>query len=157
MGGVAGAQWGDMDELDLGGDDVFKEASEEKVATLGMGDTLQTKWLRRRRLPCDLVAAGEFEEALTLLRKRLGLINPDPLEPLFREAYWATCSSLPSIPQGQSLQWPMLSAGTPKLREIAPMILYTSKSIADKVKEGFKLTTEGKFPEALTVFRDALQ
>jgi len=85
------------------------------------------------------------------------VINADPLEPLFKEAFWATCSSLPSLPQNQSLNWPLLSEGHPKVKDVAPMVLYTSKAIVDKVKEGQKLTTQGKFGEALTMFRSALQ
>jgi len=155
---VAGADWGDMDDLDLGADVVVEETPvEDKSMSVSMGDSVQTKWLRRRKLPADLVAAGEFEEALGLLKRRLGVINADPLEPLFKEAYWATCSALPTMPQNQSLNWPILSEGHPKTKDVSPMILFTAKVIVDKVKEGQKLTTQGKFGEALTMFRSALQ
>jgi len=155
---VAGADWGDMDDLDLG-PQIVEETPvvEDKSMSVSMGDSVQTKWLKRRKLPADLVAAGEFEEALGLLKRRLGVINADPLEPLFKEAFWATCSSLPTLPQNQSLTWPLLSEGYPKSKDVTPMIMYTSKVVIDKVKEGQKLTTQGKFGEALTMFRSALQ
>ena len=52
---------------------------------LTLGETCQAKWLRKRRLPCDLVAAGDFDEALQLLKRRLGLINAEPLQAIFKE------------------------------------------------------------------------
>mmetsp|Transcript_36046 Transcript_36046/g.103666 ORF Transcript_36046/g.103666 Transcript_36046/m.103666 type:complete len:1217 (-) Transcript_36046:133-3783(-) len=153
---AVGADWGDMDDLDLGAE-VVEEVVEDTRAHLTVADSAQTKWLKKRRLPADLVAAGEFEEALTLLKRRLGLMNPDPLEPLFKEAYWATCSSLPTLPQAPSLNWPVLSEGHQKSRDIVPMLLYTSKTIIEKVKEAQRLTTQGKFGEGLIQFRHALQ
>jgi len=154
---AVGADWGDMDDLDLGGEVVEEAVVEEKGASLTMGDTLQTKWLRKRRLVCDLVAAGEFEEALSLLKKRIGLMNPDPLEPLFKEAYWATCSALPSLPQAPSLNLPVLSEGHFKSRELSPMLLFTSKTIVAKVREAQRLLTQGKFGEGLSLLQYALQ
>jgi len=156
---VAGADWGDMGDLDLGEDlpavDVAPVA--EHGSTLTVADSLEGKWLRSRKLPADLVAAGEFEEALGLLKRRLGLINADPLEPLFKEAYWATRSSLPGPPQAPSLKWPLLAEGNPKSRDVVPVIRFTSKAIIEKVKEGQKLTTGAKFADALGIFRSALQ
>ncbi|CAE7034297.1 unnamed protein product, partial [Symbiodinium natans] len=115
------------------------------------------KWLRKRRLPADLVAAGDFEEALGLLKRRLGLINAEPLEPIFKQAYWAACTSLPGLPQMASIHWPLLSEGSLKSREIAPMVLFTPQVILERVKEAHKMTSAGKFSDALSVFRSALQ
>eukprot|EP00932_Pfiesteria_piscicida_P023189 SRR837773.9923.p1 GENE.SRR837773.9923~~SRR837773.9923.p1 ORF type:complete len:339 (-),score=161.56 SRR837773.9923:485-1357(-) len=155
---VAGADWGDMGDLDLG-DEVPADAAPvaDHGANLTMGDSVEGKWLKARKLPADLIAAGEFEEALGLLKRRLGLMNADPLLPLFKEAYWATRSALPGPPQSLSLHWPLLAEGNPKARDVVPMIRFTSKSIIERVKEAQKLTTAGKFADALGHFRAALQ
>ncbi|CAJ1423647.1 unnamed protein product [Effrenium voratum] len=117
-GDMGGGDWGgDLDLGDLGGLPEPVEHVEERGVNLTLGDTCQAKWLKRRRLPCDLVAAGDFEEALGLLKRRLGLMNVEPLEAIFKEAYWATCSSLPALPQMPSLHWPLLSEGSAKSRE----------------------------------------
>jgi len=159
LGTPAGGDWG-MD-LDLGIEAADLPVQEAHVEAAGlhvtMADSAQTKWLKKRKLAADLVAAGEFEEALGLLRRRLGIINADPLEPLFKDMYWATCSSLPGPPQGLSLMWPMLSEGNLKSKEVQPVILYTMQKILERVKEGHKLTFQGKFTDALTVFRSTLQ
>lgn len=125
-GDMGGGDWGgDLDLGDLGGLPEEPVHVEDRGLNLTLGDSCQTKWLKKRRLPCDLVAAGDFEEALNLLKRRLGLINAEPLEAIFKEAYWATCSALPALPQMPSLHWPLLSEGSAKARDLAPKILFT--------------------------------
>jgi len=162
LAGAGGAGWaagGDMDlDFDLGDLQAVSAAVVEPEGhTVSMADSLQTKWLRKRKLPADLVAAGEFEEALNLLRRRLGLINADPLEPLFKAAYWATCSSLSGLPQGPSVSQPLLSEGNSKTRELCPVTFFSFQSIVDQVKEGRQLVTQGKFEQALYAFRSVVQ
>merc|ERR1712190_205611 len=146
-----------MDDLDLGDLVVDEPVHVQEQANLTMGDTCQAKWIKKgKKMPAELVAAGEFEEALGLLKRRLGIINADPLEPLFKEAYWATCSSLPTLPQAPSVHWPLVAEGS-NIRNPMPLLYFQTSVIFDRVKEGHKLTTQGKFPDALTVFRAALQ
>jgi coatomer protein complex subunit alpha (xenin) len=159
---LGGGAWGD-DDLNLEGMEGFDDipadapATEEKSSAVTVGDTPQAKWLKKRKLAADLIAAGEFEEALNLLKKRLGVINVDPLEPLFKQAYWATCISLPSLPQSPALNWPLLSSGTLKSRDLSPMLLYTVQYVLDQVKEANQKTSAGKFQESVVIFRSALQ
>jgi len=159
-----GAGWiGDSLDVDFSGmEDLNLElpALDEPAANSSMvtvADSCQTKWLKKRKLPADLVAAGEFEEALKLLQKRLGVINVDPLEPLFKEAYWATCTALPGLPQSPSLHYPLLAEGNAKSRDIVPVILFSVQNILEQVKEALKLTTQGKFVDAQDSFRRCLQ
>jgi len=158
---VGGGDWGggdlDLNLGDLGAALPEVPVEEDKGLNLTLADGCQAKWLKKRKLPADLVAAGEFEEALGLLKRRLGLMNADPLEAIFKEAYWATCTTLPVLPQMPSIHWPLLSEGSCKAREMAPMILFTSQVILERVKEALKLTTGGKFNDALAIFRAALQ
>merc|ERR1712032_811282 len=95
-----------------------KEEKEDRSLHLTVGETYQAKWLKKRKLPCDLIAAGEFEEALSLLKRRLGLVNAEPLEPLFKEAYWACCTSLTTLPQAPSVNWPLWAEGNLKQKEL---------------------------------------
>jgi len=161
LSGAGGGQWGDLDLGDFGidgGDQPVEEAPVDRGLTVAMADPVQTKWLKKRKLPADLVAAGEFEEALGLLKRRLGIINAAPLEPLFKEVYWATCSALPGLPQAPSLNWPLLSEGNIKAKEApTPVILFSVQKILERVKEAHRLTTQGKFNEVLSIFRGALQ
>lgn len=161
--GAGGGDWGGMDDLDLdptmlGGMDLPAPVVEERGSiNLTVGESYQAKWLRKRKMAADLIAAGDFEEALGLLKRRLGVLNIEPLEPLFKEAYWATCSSLPTLPQAQSLNLPLLGEGHAGSHDIAPLVLNTAQYILEQIKEANKLTTEGKFGGALAGFRQSLQ
>merc|ERR1719502_2493937 len=158
-----GGAWGDdgldglegLDGFDVGAEDA--PAAAEKSSTVTVGDTAQAKWLKKRKLAADLIAAGEFEEALNLLKRRIALVNIDPLEPLFKTAYWATCSSLPGLPQSPSLNWPLLASGSLKGRDPSPMLLFTVQYVIDQVKEAYQKVSQGAFKDALTIFRSALQ
>lgn len=157
-GDMGGGDWGgDLDLGDLGGLPEEPVHVDDRGLNLTLGDSCQTKWLKKRRLPCDLVAAGDFEEALNLLKRRLGLINAEPLEAIFKEAYWATCSALPALPQMPSLHWPLLSEGSAKARDLAPKILFTPQVILDRAREALRMVTTGKFNDALNAFRSVLQ
>jgi coatomer protein complex subunit alpha (xenin) len=149
---------GDLEGLE-GFEDIPADApiSEEKSSVVTVGDTPQQKWLKKRRLAADLIAAGEFEEALNLLRKRLGVINADPLEILFKQAYWATCSSLPGLPQSPALNWPLLASGSVKSRDLSPVLLYTVQYIHEMLKDAKQKTSAGNFKDSVVVFRSALQ
>lgn len=157
-GDMGGGDWGgDLDLGDLGGLPEEPVHVEDRGLNLTLGDSCQAKWLKKRRLPCDLVAAGDFEEALNLLKRRLELINAEPLEAIFKEAYWATCSALPALPQMPSLHWPLLSEGSAKARDLAPKILFTPQVILDRAREALRMVTTGKFNDALNAFRSVLQ
>eukprot|EP00928_Gymnodinium_smaydae_P028308 TRINITY_DN2160_c0_g3_i1.p1 TRINITY_DN2160_c0_g3~~TRINITY_DN2160_c0_g3_i1.p1 ORF type:complete len:1244 (-),score=301.09 TRINITY_DN2160_c0_g3_i1:224-3895(-) len=154
---TAPGAWDGLDlDLDLPAD-AAPVVVEERSTQVTMADSIQTKWLRKRRLPADLVAAGEFEEALNLLRRRLGIANAEPLEPLFKAAYWAACGSLPGIPGSDSLPVAMLAEGSLKSRDLSPVILFSWASILERVKEGHRLVYAGNFAGALDLFRSVLQ
>jgi coatomer protein complex subunit alpha (xenin) len=159
LGTADASAWGAELDLDLGGVELPDEApvQQKQSQTVTMADSLQTKWLRKRKLPADLVAAGEFEEALNLLKRRLGVMNADPLLPLFKAAYWATCSALPGLPGSTSVMYPLLSEGNAKGRDLAPIVLFDWANILERVKEGYKLFLQAKFAEALEGFRSVLQ
>lgn len=143
----------DMDDLNL--PPLDEPAANTSMVTVA--DSLQTKWLKKRKLAADLVAAGDFEAALKELQKRLGIINVDPLEPLFKEAYWATCTALPGLPQSPPLHYPILAKGSAKVKDVVPFVLFSVQNILEQVKEALKLTTQGKFVDAQDKFRRCLQ
>jgi coatomer protein complex subunit alpha (xenin) len=160
---LGGGAWGDdgLDGLDglEGFEDIPADepVAEQKSSVVTVGDSAQQKWLKKRKLAADLIAAGEFEDALNLLKKRLGVINVDPLEPLFKQAYWATCMSIPGLPQSPSLNWPLLASGSLKGRDPSPMLLFTVQYVIDQVKEAYQKVSQGAFKESLTIFRSSLQ
>lgn len=151
--------WGDDMDLGLEGADLpeVEAVVETESRMMSLGDSPQTKWLRKRKLPVDLVAAGEFEEALNLLHRRIGLVNAAPLEPLFKQVFWGGCTSLAGLPQCPSLHWPLLGHGSLKERDVSPLVPFSVQYILDSLKEAHRCTTAGKFQEALDAFRSVIQ
>ncbi|KAF4680391.1 hypothetical protein FOZ60_013580 [Perkinsus olseni] len=158
-----GNAWGSDEDLGLGDLDLPAASSEaqpvdESVVTPGEG--YARRWLRNRKLVPDLIAAGDFDEALATLQRRIGLINAAPLKPLFEEIYSATRCSLPALPLEPSIGLPVVTPssklGVPGA-EIEPAGLFTVQFLLGKLREGHKLTTMGKFRDSLDVFRYVLQ
>mmetsp|Transcript_56439 Transcript_56439/g.121103 ORF Transcript_56439/g.121103 Transcript_56439/m.121103 type:complete len:1219 (-) Transcript_56439:381-4037(-) len=148
--------WGDDLDLDLG--DVPDVAPvPAQTATLSRGESAAARWLKKRKLVGDLVAAGEFDEALNTLQRRIGLANAAPLQPLFREAYMGVNSFLAGLPQAPAVQFPILASGSLSSSTLTPFTFHNATSLMEGLKEGNKLTTAGKFQEALTSFRKVVQ
>ncbi|CEM30295.1 unnamed protein product [Vitrella brassicaformis CCMP3155] len=162
-----GGGWGG-DDLDFGtiettptGAAAAAPAAAAPAAAAGRfvsrGERPQQRWVREQPMVPDLVAAGDFEAALEMLRKRIGLINADPLQPLFLQAYQATWCYLPGLPHTPSMAFPLLASGTLKEKNDVPVHLFTPPGLLEMLRDANKLTTQGKFGEALQAFRGVLQ
>ena len=122
----------------------------EKVEIPDDGISAESRSLQIRRFPIDLVLAGEFAEALALLQKRIDLINPAPLQPLFIQAFCSARTALPGLPLAPGIVLPIVN------RKGALISPFTSESVSMRVKELLKLTTQGKFVEAFEESRAIL-
>eukprot|EP01071_Lankesteria_metandrocarpae_P006581 Lankesteria_metandrocarpae@DN4409_c0_g1_i1.p1 len=122
------------------------------------GDSPQSKWTQGRVVTGDLVSAGQFEEALHYLEKRIALANAGPLKEHFKKVYEAANVSLTGLPQTQSLLLPIVAQNSSlKDPDISPMRLYNSASVAELVRSSHKFVTAGKFQNALNSFQTTLQ
>lgn len=125
-------------------------SAEEISDTLAYGESMERQWLGRRRMVVDLVAAGEFGEALSMLQKKIGLVNAAPLEPLFMDVLLASHASLPGMPFAPSLKVPIMKeAGS-------PAVLYSLGLLKSKLAEALHQTGVGNSAEALAAARDVL-
>lgn len=161
LGGAVGdadlGAWGMGDDLDLG--DVPDAPVEEARQDRGVarGEPPRTKWLRDRKMPMDLVAAGEFGEALLMLERRIGLVNAEPLGALFKRAYVAGQTFVPGLPQAPTLELPVLASGSCRDRTCSPFVVFGVPNLLEMEKEAAKLTTGGKFADSLKAFQSLLQ
>jgi coatomer protein complex subunit alpha (xenin) len=103
------------------------------------------------------VAAGEFGEAFNLLERRIGLMNAEPLQPLFLRAYAAAQTGVPGLPATPGVQIPLLAAGSLRDRACSPFLLCSYGSLQEQQKEAAKLFTKGAFADALKAYRLLLQ
>merc|ERR1719506_1128715 len=85
-------------------------------------------------------------------------MNAAPLERIFMHAYVACQGTyLPGLPAAPSICVPLLSEGNLRGRSCTPYALYNYGAVVEMQKEAAKLTTQGKFADALASYRTLLQ
>lgn len=158
-GGDAGG-WGGMDDLGLDLPTGDAEGGEEGSAAAGgdddvfvlplAGKSVTQKWTETCSLPADLVAAGAFDTAMHALNRKLGIVNFEPLKPLFMSLYNSSYCLLPQLSGG-----PL----TTRIQSIIddkshPCIVLKLNNCVDELKKGYQAVTDGplKFQLALDTF-----
>ncbi|KAJ2770101.1 hypothetical protein IWQ57_002810, partial [Coemansia nantahalensis] len=112
-------------------------------------------WARNSPLAVDHIVAGNFEQAMRLLRDQVGIASFDALKPAFLEIYAASRTVLPTVPFGAPLRIPLLTTAAGAARP-QPAQIYSLASSLEQVQEGYRATTAAKFEEALALFRQLL-
>ncbi|EFJ08647.1 hypothetical protein SELMODRAFT_447957 [Selaginella moellendorffii] len=112
-------------------------------------------WTQRSSLAADHVAAGAFDSAMRLLNRQLGIKNFAPLQLVFCDLHLASQSSLGAFKPVESLTYGLergwSDSPPPNVRN-GPALIYKLSQLEDRAKQAYKLTTEGKFTEALRLF-----
>eukprot|EP00922_Rhytidocystis_sp_ex-Travisia-forbesii_P020210 GHVS01029784.1.p1 GENE.GHVS01029784.1~~GHVS01029784.1.p1 ORF type:complete len:1266 (-),score=169.97 GHVS01029784.1:250-3756(-) len=123
------------------------------------GDKFQQRLMKGHPMVTDMIAAGEFEQALSTLQKRIGLMNPMPLLRFFEQLYQATWLRQPGLPDTTSLSQPLLVPDVCTLSSghLTPARFFSHSVALEQLKEAHKLVTAGKFREALCAFKELLQ
>jgi coatomer protein complex subunit alpha (xenin) len=116
-------------------------------------------WTQKSSLAGEHAAAGNFDTAMRLLSRQLGIRNFAPLKALFLDAhmgshtYLRAFASAPVIPVAVEKGWS--ESASPNVRG-PPALVFSFSQMDDKLKAAYKATTEGKFPEALRQFLNIL-
>ncbi|CAI8616908.1 unnamed protein product [Vicia faba] len=116
-------------------------------------------WVQRSSLAADHAAAGNFDTAMRLLNRQLGIKNFAPLRSMFLDlhsashSYLRAFSSAPVVPLAVERGW--TEASSPNVRG-PPALPYKLSQLDEKLKAGYKSTTAGKFTEALRTFVNIL-
>lgn len=115
-----------------------------------MGET----WQRSSKLPADHVLAGAFDSAMRILHQELGIVNFEPLKPIFLSLFSSCKTSLSGIPSVPSMLFPLQikNEDSPS----TPVIPISVSSLVQQLQVGYQTTTSGKFGEALHSFRNIL-
>jgi coatomer protein complex subunit alpha (xenin) len=147
--------WGD-DELDMELENVVvpvvTAVSGDTKSVVAYGESLEKQWLSRRRLPGDLVACGEFAEALSVLSRRISLVNSKPLEGVFMDAMLASHAYVPGLPFTPSISVPIVSSSLGNM----PFILFNVKYLQERFGGVLTQTGVGNSAEALEAARYCL-
>ncbi|XP_021738685.1 coatomer subunit alpha-1-like [Chenopodium quinoa] len=116
-------------------------------------------WTQRSALAAEHAAAGNFDTAMKLLNRQLGIKNFTPLKPMFLDlhsgshSYLRAFASAPVISVALERGW--TESASPNVRS-PPALVYSLSQIEEKLKTGYKLTTQGKFSDALRTFLSML-
>jgi len=150
---VEEGNWGFEDITDI--PEVEVPATKTEAMNLNIADSAPGKdpiieKAKNSQFAGELVAIGEFDAAISVLKKQIGLINPDPLLPIFnkiRNASNVKISGLPFI-NPTSLQL--------SLDGKRPYVMVTINQLGGMLKTAYRFTSEGKFQDAHDSFREIL-
>ncbi|KAJ4774045.1 Coatomer subunit alpha [Rhynchospora pubera] len=116
-------------------------------------------WTQKSSLAGEHAAAGNFDTAMRLLSRQLGIKNFAPLKALFMDlhngshTYLRAFASAPVVQLAVEKGW--TESATPNVRG-PPALVFKFSQMEDKLKAAYRVTTEGKFPEALRQFMSIL-
>ncbi|KAJ4832155.1 hypothetical protein Tsubulata_015999 [Turnera subulata] len=112
-------------------------------------------WVQRSSLAAEHAAAGNFDTAMRLLNRQLGIRNFGPLKSMFVDlhtgshSYLRAFSSTPVLSIAVERGWS--ESASPNVRG-PPALVYSFSQLEEKLKAGYKATTSGRFTEALRMF-----
>ncbi|KAI3777467.1 hypothetical protein L1987_47267 [Smallanthus sonchifolius] len=116
-------------------------------------------WVQRSSLAAEHAAAGNFDTAMRLLNRQLGIKNFTPLKSLFIDLNMGSHTHLPAFPSSPiislAIERGWSESASPNVRT-PPALVFNFSQLEDKLKAGYKATTAGKFTEALRIFMSIL-
>lgn len=118
------------------------------------------KWTQRSALAGEHAAAGAFDTAMRLLNRQLGVVNFELLKPLFLDVAAASHCAVPSLLGVGSGAWMPVGRGwtpeSPVGPPPTPSLFLSLPQLEEQLKGAYKLTTDGKFSDALRLFQGIL-
>mmetsp|Transcript_26643 Transcript_26643/g.44622 ORF Transcript_26643/g.44622 Transcript_26643/m.44622 type:complete len:1240 (+) Transcript_26643:71-3790(+) len=123
------------------------------------GVPVSVRWSQKCGIAGQQAAAGSFDAAMRLLNRQLGIASFEVMKPYFLDLAAASGALLPGLPGMTAMATPMgsgWSAEDAPAPPASPALLYSMAILEDNLKKAYKLTTEGKFTEALKLFAGLL-
>lgn len=149
----------DLEGLDLPPEEETPKASAGARSSIFVAPTpgmpVSQIWIQRSSLAAEHAAAGNFDTAMRLLNRQLGIKNFTPLKMMFLDlhagshSYLRAFSSAPVISLAVERGW--TESASPNVRA-PPALVFNFSQLEEKLKAGYKSTTAGKLSEALRTF-----
>lgn len=152
----------ELEDLDLPPEAETPKTSNARASafvTPTQGLPVSQIWIQKSSLAAEHAAAGNFDTAMRLLSRQLGIKNFSPLKSLFIELYTGShsflraFSSAPVISLAVERGWS--ESASPNVRA-PPALVFNFSLLEEKLKAGYKATTSGKFKDALQNFLSIL-
>ncbi|XP_031268986.1 coatomer subunit alpha-2-like [Pistacia vera] len=151
----------DLEDLDLppmtDTSDTASHANSSVFIAPTPGMPVTQIWTQKTSIAAEHAAAGNFDVAMRLLSRQLGMKNFAPLRPLFLEVNMGSQSHLHAFSSA-----PVMSVAVSRgWNEIAsargpPALVFKFSQLAEKLKAGYKAFNMKKLPEALQLFLSIL-
>lgn len=160
-GSGEGSGWGGSDEDDLDlpdlpelGPDAVGDGSYVPPTT---GTSQKFYWTNNSQLAGDHVSAGSFETACRLLHDQLAVVNFTEYKAIFMQVYSGSRTSfvgLPSLPPIAG--YPHRNWRDAGSKNGLPNCSVKLDNLVGRLQDAYKLTTKGKFQEAVDAMRRIL-
>ncbi|RNF04002.1 coatomer protein [Trypanosoma conorhini] len=114
---------------------------------------LSQHWVEAYSLPAFHVAAGSFSTAFDLLRRQIGLCDPEPLKPYVMDL-WASVNASRPLCVVPSVVFPLATCPPDEHRgsRHAPLLPEYIPALTEKLRAGYGAFVEGRFAEAQIQF-----
>ncbi|KAI9124079.1 hypothetical protein K1719_005379 [Acacia pycnantha] len=153
----------DLEDLELPPDLDTPKAAVNNLAMVFVAPTfgmpVNQIWIQKSSLAAEQAAAGNFDTAMRLLNRQLGIKNFAPLKSLFLDLHTGSHSYLhafPSVPVvSLAVERGWSESASPNVRG-PPALVFNFSQLEEKLKAGYRATTSGKFTEALRLFTSIL-
>lgn len=146
--------WGTEDIIDIPDIDLAPTAQAQDtfkdIADSAPGRDPIIEKAKNSQLAGELVSIGDFESAAGMLKKQIGVINVDPLLPIFEKIYNSSKVKLSGLPFTTPVEVQLSEDGK------RPFVLGSIGQLSGLLKVAYRFTSEGKFAEALQSFKVAL-
>ncbi|GKV24127.1 hypothetical protein SLEP1_g33778 [Rubroshorea leprosula] len=153
----------DLEDLDLPPEADTPKVSVNSHASIFVAPTpglpVSQIWIQRSSLAAEHAAAGNFDTAMRLLSRQLGIRNFAPLKSLFIDlhigshTYLRAFSSAPEVSLAVERGWN--ESTSPNVRG-HPALVFNFSQLEEKLRAGYKATTSGKFRDAVQLFHSIL-
>ena len=140
----------DIPDIEIPSSTQSKEETFSALADSAPGKDPIFERAKTSQLAGELVACGDFENAASLLKKQIGVVNIDPLLSVFEKIANSSQVKVSGLPFTAPVNLLMSQDGK------RPYIMVTVAQLTMMLKEAYRTMTRGKFAEALNLFREIL-
>lgn len=114
-------------------------------------------WVNNSKLPVDHILAGSFETAMRLLHDQVGVVKFDEYKSIFMQCYARSRTCFITLPSLTPLfSYPLRNFKEQVQQKALPAIGLKLNDLIQRLQSAYTLTTNGKFTDAIELFRSIL-
>ena len=147
-------EWGiedlDIPDIEFETSSSIQEALPVSITDYAEGKDAINEKTKNSQLAGELVSCGYFEAAKTILKKQIGVVKADVLNPIFGKIYISSNLAVTGLPFTLPY-YHIISQENNR-----PYVMNSLQNIEIILNKGYQLSTMGKFQDAIITFREVL-